>query len=87
MAECASADPDLFFTYGKGEKEIARKICGRCWVAKECLVAAMREEQAPEGESPRMNLEYRHGIRAGLTATERWRLAYPGLNPREKAAA
>jgi WhiB family transcriptional regulator, redox-sensing transcriptional regulator len=77
QAACVGTDPELFFQFGDGAYTAARRVCAGCPVRTECLGKAMAEESPEEGESQESNRERRHGIRAGLTAHERWRLVYP----------
>lgn len=57
-ALCAQSDPELFFPEKGGSPIPAKKICGSCEVATECLSFALAN-----GE--------RFGIWGGLTAKER----------------
>lgn len=69
-APCAEVGSDTFFA-GKGRNDIvneARKICATCPLTERCLEEAMRQEQ---GQAK----EFRSGIRAGLSPTQRARLA------------
>lgn len=61
LANCATADPELFFPMGSGAPDRgriaqAKQVCRGCLVIAECLEASMTE--------PR-------GIAGGLTANER----------------
>lgn len=69
-AACYGEDPELWFPLGTDGRwtaqiEQARAICHRCPVAEACLNDALREEGARRD---------RHGIRGGLTDTERRQL-------------
>lgn len=72
-AACAGTDPELWFpAFGESAHDnprvlAAKAICGRCPVARECLVAALREERD-------LSHKLRHGIRGGLMPRERARL-------------
>ena len=57
---CAGMDPDLFFSPGALEHKMAKEICRRCPVRRECLAYAM---DAPVD----------HGVWGGLTERERRR--------------
>lgn len=59
-ALCRQYDPDMCFDY----PTLARKICAKCPVANDCLEEALSLPQFKDN----------HGIRAGLTPTERNRL-------------
>ncbi|MFD0358271.1 WhiB family transcriptional regulator [Streptomyces sp. NPDC127110] len=77
-APCAEVGAEIFFAE-KGRTDIvaeARKICASCPLRERCLDEAMRQE---EGQPK----EFRSGIRAGLSPTQRARLA----TERRKAAA
>lgn len=65
-AVCAQVDPELFYPERGRATKVVRKICFSCPVRLICLEAAMAEE---EGE------QYRHGIRGGMSPTERTDLA------------
>lgn len=81
LAACQREDPELFYNCQSPlERARAKAVCTDCLVTEECLAAVMEEEAAREGESPEVNKKNRFGIRAGLTASERWALAYPDLN-------
>ncbi len=58
-AMCAQVDPEIFFppVGDHGSTNAARKVCGGCDVAAECLAFALRTEQ-------------RHGIWGGLTRSQ-----------------
>ena len=67
-ALCAQVDPEIFFP-DKGESiKDAVRICEQCPVRQRCLEEAMREEakNATWG---------RYGVRGGVTARERSRMA------------
>lgn len=57
------------------DRDKAKAVCADCPVLAECLKTAMDEERS--GQSPGQNLKGRFGVRGGLSATERWALAYP----------
>lgn len=57
---------------GHHDIELARKFCARCYVARDCLLAALAEEN---GQSHRD----RHGVRGGLSRTQRYELQRPEL--------
>ena len=59
-ALCASSDPELWFAAGAVEHKLAKIVCGRCPVKRDCLDYAMT---APID----------HGIWGGLTGRERRR--------------
>lgn len=48
MAACRGADPELFYPPKQGPEDVtyrsARRICGGCPVAADCLAEAMRLE-------------------------------------------
>jgi WhiB family redox-sensing transcriptional regulator len=85
FAACVGTDPELFFTDSPGfpaHKDpritMLRDLCARCPVNRECLDAALWEEQSLPwwGKGPRARTNpYRYGFRAGLTARERTELA------------
>lgn len=67
-ALCAQTDPEIFFPdQGESIREAVR-ICSQCPVRQECFDAAMEEESARSGYG-------RYGIRGGVTARERSRIA------------
>ncbi len=72
-APCRDVDPELFFPTGKYEEtvEMAKRICRRCSVRKECLQTAMEQ-----GEQ--------YGIWGGTTGDERRNLRRRGLGARHK---
>lgn len=73
-ALCAQTDPEIFFP-NKGESiQKAVRICSQCPVRQECLDAAMEEESARSGYG-------RYGIRGGVTARERSRIANGSQTP------
>lgn len=59
-AECAQIGTEMFFPNKGGSTAIAKKICGRCTVASQCLESAL---ELPGYED--------HGVRGGLTEKER----------------
>ncbi|MDT7585415.1 MAG: WhiB family transcriptional regulator, redox-sensing transcriptional regulator [Pseudonocardiales bacterium] len=66
FAACRNADPELFFPIGDGRlarRQIAaaKAVCGRCSVAADCLVWALRTGQS-------------EGVWGGHTPSERRRL-------------
>lgn len=66
VAECRSADPDLFFpisSSGMALKQVAeaKEICARCRVQRECLMFALVTRQ-------------RHGVWGGMSEEERYQL-------------
>lgn len=69
VAACRAADPDLFFPVSasannRQQVADAKAICACCRVRRECLDFALRTRQL-------------HGIWAGLTEEERYRLTKP----------
>ncbi len=63
LAECRSADPELFFplsSLGPSASQIAeaKSFCSRCVVRRQCLAYAMATRQA-------------HGVWGGMTEQER----------------
>lgn len=63
LAACQAAEPDLFFptsAEGRAENDVARTraVCQRCRVRAKCLDYALATRQV-------------HGIRGGLTETQR----------------
>lgn len=77
QAACLGTDPDLFYDgLSSTAREEAKAVCTGCPVLGTCLARAM-EEEAHLGRTPEQNLLLRFGIRGGLTAEERWELAYP----------
>jgi hypothetical protein len=58
-------DPDEFFALES--QVVARKVCIGCPVRIECLADVLDAERG-------VSVTYRHGVVAGLTARERWRL-------------
>lgn len=80
-AACAGMDPDIFYPndpqpIGRPTNPAkpdgyaqARTVCGRCPVRDQCLSEAMADE-AGNGA------KVRHGMRGGLTPTERYRLPW-----------
>lgn len=88
LGPCRDEDPDLFYEcQSASQVKRAKGVCAGCPVIRECLGAAMTEEAAIGGP-PGRNRKHRFGVRGGLTATERWELAYPreAKREREKAA-
>lgn len=76
-AACIGTDPRLWFdTVSPVHRRRAREICAICPVRRECLDAAMDEEQLT-GESVAQNLKRRHGIRGGMTPFERFEAVFP----------
>lgn len=69
-ALCHGEDTETFFVFEQDLERVAeaRYICRACPVTAECLAAAMAEEA---GKS----ISHRHGIRGGVTASERWEMA------------
>ena len=63
-AVCAQTDPDLFFPEKNGNAAPARRICGTCPVAGECLEYALANRET-------------HGVWGGLTPLERRKLLQP----------
>lgn len=65
---CRTEDPDLFFPTPGDERgiEAAKQICAGCPVAARmaCLTEALREEGGCQPSN-------RHGIRGGLTGSQR----------------
>jgi WhiB family transcriptional regulator, redox-sensing transcriptional regulator len=64
LAECRSADPELFFPlydFGTSAMQIAdaKTFCARCLVRRQCLAFAVRTGQA-------------HGVWGGMTEQERY---------------
>lgn len=68
-ASCTDVDPELWHPEKGASSAEAKRICAGCAVREECLEDALA-------------LDERHGIRGGLTARERRRLA-----AEQKAAA
>lgn len=70
---CRGADTEMWFrdtetgAGARADTELALRVCRRCPVRMECLTTAL-DEEAGRGR------DYRHGIRGGLTATERHNL-------------
>lgn len=65
-AACQGADVNMFFDLSRpGNKEKALDLCRRCLVRADCLAASMDEEAGSQ----------KFGIRGGLTAEERRKLA------------
>jgi WhiB family redox-sensing transcriptional regulator len=64
-ASCLAEEPDLFFALET--QVIARKICIGCPVRFECLENILATERG-------LAANLRHGVVAGLTGRERWRL-------------
>jgi len=67
LAECRSADPDLFFPISSAgpsvaQADAAKVVCARCVIKSDCLSFALRTGQA-------------HGIWGGLTEEERRQVA------------
>lgn len=63
FAACKSVDPDLFFPVSSAGKSldqvrIAKAVCARCLVRRDCLAFALRTRQV-------------HGIWGGMTEEER----------------
>lgn len=70
-SRCRGAEfPDLWFPDGfqeredKAQAQVAAAECARCPVQVACLKAALREELGHSAQ-------YRYGVRAGLTPSER----------------
>ena len=71
-AACLDEDPELFYPIGAGEAyqpqiDAAKAVCAGCPVRVTCREDAMDTEP--------MDANHRHGIRGGLTKTERANLA------------
>lgn len=49
---------------GHAQVEAAKRVCARCYVAQDCLIAALREE-AGQG------YRERYGVRGGLSRAQR----------------
>jgi WhiB family redox-sensing transcriptional regulator len=60
FGRCAQIDPNLWFAVGAREHKLAKQVCGRCPVRKQCLEYAM--------DTP-----VDHGVWGGLTERERRR--------------
>lgn len=89
-AACVTVDPDLFFDAKPGYRAKARRICGRCPVAADCLTAIMAvegidTETGKPYDSWQIDLNHRFGIFAGLSAFERWCMDYPHVDRKEAA--
>jgi len=65
-ALCAQTNPEAFFPEKGGSTREAKKICGQCDVARECLDNALETDE-------------RFGIRGGMS--ERERRALKNLGP------
>ncbi|KIF67570.1 hypothetical protein HY68_01295 [Streptomyces sp. AcH 505] len=82
LSGCTGHDPEMWFqerkksAVAKATTRIAKAICGACLVRDDCLAEAQRVEGVT---SP----DRRHGIRGGLTGTQRHSLVRPR---REKAS-
>lgn len=75
-AACRGMAVSKFFScMSPRDRDAAKDVCAACPVAAQCLEAAMAEEATRQ--SAGQNLKGRHGIRGGLSATERWAIAYP----------
>lgn len=61
-------DPESWFPDQGGSAAIARRWCAQCPVSTLCLEYTMTTERG-------WNRDRRHGVVAGLTGFERWRLA------------
>lgn len=80
-AACAGTDPDIFYPVPEtppGRRpaqpkpdyyEQARAICAKCPVRDQCLTEAMAEESGNAAGN-------RHGMRGGLSPSERYRLPW-----------
>ena len=75
---CHSVDPEVFYPKN-GHPGKAKRVCSGCPVRLECLARALVEEAEFEENPERFDRNYRHGVRGGLTARERWELAHPRL--------
>ncbi len=63
-AVCAQVDPELFFPEKNGNSAPARRLCGTCPIAGECLEYALTNREP-------------HGVWGGLTPFERRKLLQP----------
>jgi hypothetical protein len=61
-------DASWWYTANSALRETARLLCAECPLAQACLDRAL----AHEGTTP---IRYRHGIWAGTTPVQRWRIA------------
>ncbi len=64
LAACRDGDPDALFVQG-AEQNVAKRVCRGCPVRPDCLADVLGWEASGR----------RHGIVAGLTPTQRARLA------------
>jgi hypothetical protein len=69
-AACARdwVDPLWWFSCNTAERYAAKAVCAGCPMAQACLELAL----TAEGTVP---ARYRHGIYAGTTGVERWRIS------------
>lgn len=75
-AACRGMATDLFYScMSPVNRARAKAVCASCPVITECLDRAMDEEASDQ--SPTQNMKNRYGVRGGLSAGERWALAYP----------
>ena len=67
---CAAdwVDPSWWYTANSTLRETARLLCAECPLSQACLDRAL----AHEGTTP---VRYRHGIWAGTSPVQRWRIA------------
>jgi Transcription factor WhiB len=72
-------DPSWWYTANSTLRETARILCAECPLAQVCLDRAL----AHEGAAP---IRYRHGIWAGTSPAQRWRIA-TGRSPRPSLGA
>lgn len=61
-------DASWWYTANSALRQTARLLCAECPLAQGCLDRAL----AHEGTTP---IRYRHGIWAGTTPVQRWRIA------------
>lgn len=75
-AACAAdwVDPGWWFSGNSIQREAARAVCASCPLAPDCLDLALTAER-------KVPARYRHGIYAGTSGVERWRIA-TGREPR-----
>lgn len=83
-AYCRYYDGELWFADGTGKatgyKDLAaaKDVCAACPVRQACLEDALRQEGSTTAEG-------RHGIRGGLTPTERYNLRRQAARKRTSA--
>ena len=73
-ALCAQTDPEAFFPEKGGSTKDAKRICGECEVAAECLAYALRNDE-------------RFGIWGGKSERERRKLKPSGGEPKQTGAS